>query len=241
MNAPCYDLHTHIVPGVDDGPVTPAEALRILGKLRSSMPDGSVIAATPHFSTSMPELAVISRADRACRFAEKASDPKLRVLCAGELRLGFTRSRAHEVVAYPGTRRVLVEFSPGMIWFGVLRLSMRIMKRGYRPLLAHVERYSWATRARIRFLAGLGSGISVSLRSLAVHRYRKRAEWVMGEGLCHVLTSDCHTENDMVLGEEARMVVEKLCPGAWPALTVENPARILADEPLPPFEDRRLG
>lgn len=241
MSAPCYDLHTHIVPGVDDGPVTPAEALRMLEKLRKGMPCGSVIAATPHFSTSMPELAVLSRMDRACRFAGRVSNEELRVLCAGELRLGLTRSRAHEAVAYPGTRSILVEFAPGMIWFGALRLCMRMLRKGFRPLLAHVERYHWASRARIRFLAGLGSGISVSLRSLSAPRHTNRAAWVLENRLCHVLTSDCHTEHDRVLDQDARAAVEKLSPGCWQAITADNPSRILADEPLLPLEGGRLG
>ncbi len=237
MTASCCDLHTHIVPGVDDGPVTPADALRLLEKLRQNMPEGSIVAATPHYSSAMPEFAAWSRSARACSFAERASDDRLTVICAGELKMGMRRSRIHEVVAYPGTRWVLVEFSQGMLWFGVLKRCIRLLKEGYKPLLAHAERYRWATPARIRFLAGLGSGVSMSLRSLSFSRFRRKAEWILESGMCHLVTSDCHCENDMVLGERARALVENLHPGGWEVLAVSNPRVILDDGALPPLRE----
>lgn len=235
MNPPCYDLHTHIVPGVDDGPVTPAEALRMIEKLRKAMPKGSVVAATPHFSTKMAGLAARSRADKSCRFAEKASDESLYVISAGELLLGMRKSGIHELVSYPGTRMVLVEFTQGTFWFSVLRRLARLFKAGCRPLLAHAERYKWATAPRLRLLAGMGAGVSMSMRSLAIPRYAKSAEWIISSGMCHIVTSDCHSHRDMVLGDYARETVERLCPGGWRTMAEENPRIILEDGSLPPL------
>lgn len=235
MNPPCYDLHTHIVPGVDDGPVTPAEALKMIEKLRKAMPKGSVVAATPHFSTKMAGLAARSRADKSCRFTERASDESLFVISAGELLLGMRKSGIHELVFYPGTRTVLVEFSQSVFWFSVLRRLLRLFKAGCRPILAHAERYKWATAPRLRLLAGMGAGVSMSMRSLAIPRYAKNAEWIIGSGMCHIVTSDCHNHRDMVLGDYAREKVESLRPGAWRALAEENPRIILEDGPLPPL------
>lgn len=233
MNPPCYDLHTHIVPGVDDGPVTPAESLRIIEKLRAEMPPGSVVAATSHFSTRMSPLAARSRADRSCRFAERISDDRLQIISAGELLLGIGKSRVHELVPYPGTRTVLVEFAQGVFWFSVIRRIARLFKAGYRPLLAHAERYKWATAARLRLLAGMGAGVSMSMRSLSMPGCTGRAEWMISSGMCHIVTSDCHSESDIVLGGFARETVERLCPGSWTNLSRENPRTILEDGPLP--------
>ncbi|MFO7626587.1 MAG: CpsB/CapC family capsule biosynthesis tyrosine phosphatase [Candidatus Fermentibacteraceae bacterium] len=235
MNPPCYDLHTHIVPGVDDGPVTPGEALRIIEKMRQAMPKGSVVAATSHFSTNMAYLAALSRADRSCRFVERASDDWLHVISAGELLLGMRKSDIYRLVSYPGTRTVLVEFTQGIFWFSVLRRIVRLFKAGYRPLLAHAERYKWATAARLRLLAGMGAGVSMSMRSLSIPSCVKRAEWIISSGMCHIVTSDCHTIRDMVLGDDARETVERLRPGGWKTLSEENPRIILDDCSLPPL------
>lgn len=235
MNPPCYDLHTHVVPGVDDGPVTPGEALRIIEKMRNAMPKGSVVAATSHFSTNMAYLAAMSRADRSCRFAEKASDESLCVIPAGELLLGIRKSGVHELISYPGTHTVLVEFTHGLFWFSVLRRIVRLLKCGYRPLLAHAERYKWATANRLRLLAGMGAGVSMSMRSFAIPRYVENAEWIISSGMCHMVTSDCHNIRDMVLGDYARETVERLCPGGWRTLAEENPRILLEDGQLPPL------
>lgn len=235
MSRPWFDLHSHLVPGVDDGPVTPAESLRILEKMRRQMPEGSLVVATPHYSTSMSLFALRSRMEKSCRFAERVSCPELRVVCAGELKLGMRYSGFHQLLAYPGTRRVLVEFTHGLIWFGALRRCMRLIKGGYRPVLAHAERYRWAGASRLRILSGFGAGVSMSLRSLAVSRFRKRAEWIIESGSCHLVTSDCHEADDPVLGQAARELVERLRPGSWESLAVENPRRVLEDEPLPPL------
>jgi protein-tyrosine phosphatase len=235
MNAPCYDLHAHIVPGVDDGPVTPAEALRMIEKLRKAMPKGSIVAATPHFSTKMAGLAARSRADKSYRFAERVSDDSLYVIAAGELLLGMRKSGIHELVSYPGTRTVLVEFNHGTFWFSVLRRLSRLFAAGYRPLLAHAERYKWATAPRLRLLAGMGAGVSMSMRSFAIPRYARKAEWIVSSGMCHMVTSDCHSHRDMVLGDYAREKVERLCPGSWKTMAEENPRMILEDGSLPPL------
>jgi len=241
MNPPCYDLHTHVVPGVDDGPVTPGEALRIIEKMRKAMPEGSVVAATSHFSTNMTHLAARSRADRSCRFAERASDDRLLIISAGELLLGMRKSGSHRLIPYPGTRTVLVEFTQGVFWFSVLRRIARLFKSGYRPLLAHAERYKWATAARLRLLAGMGTGISMSMRSLTVPAYVKRAEWIIGSGMCHIVTSDCHSDRDMILDDSAREMVERLRPGSWKTLSEENPRIILEDGSRPPPEGMERG
>lgn len=233
MNPPCYDLHTHIVPGVDDGPVTPAESLRIIEKLRREMPAGSVVAATSHFSTNMPPLAARSRAERSCRFAERMSDDSLLVISAGELLLGMRRSPIHELLPYPGTRTVLVEFSGGAFWFSVLRRIARLLKAGYRPLLAHAERYGWANPARLRLVSAMGVGVSMSMRSLTMPGCVEKAEWIIASGMCHIVTSDCHDDRDIVLGDFARETVERLCPGSWRTLSEENPRIVLEDGPLP--------
>jgi len=219
---------------VDDGPVTPAEALRLLEKVRREMPEGSVVAATPHYSTTMSLFALRSRMEKSRRFAEQVSSQELRVLCAGELKLGMRFSGFHRLLSYPGTRRVLVEFSHGLVWFGVLRRCMRLVKDGYLPVLAHAERYRWADASRLRFLSGIGAAVSMSLRSLVISRFRKRAEWILESGCCHLVTSDCHEEGDPVFGSAAREFVERLCPGSWEVLAAENPRRILEEEPLPP-------
>ncbi len=238
---PLYDLHAHIVPGVDDGPVTPGEALRLVDRFRGSMPPGSVVVATPHYSSGMSVSALRSRMRKARSFADRVSDPDLDVICAGELKLGLRKSPATGLLCYPGTRWVLAEFPPGLFWFSVIRRSMGLMKKGFKPLFAHVERYRWATPPRVRLLSSLGGGISISLRSLRFPRYRQAAEMLLKSGLCHVITSDCHSQRDMIFGGEAVEFVEAVLPGGWASLAAENPGRILEDDSLPPLREPGNG
>ena len=81
----------------------------------------------------------------------------------------------------------------------------------------------------------MGAGVSMSMRSLSIPRYVENAEWIISSGMCHMVTSDCHSHLDMVLGDYARETVERLCPGGWRTLAEENPRILLEDGQLPPL------
>lgn len=141
-----WDLHAHLLPGVDDGVRTLDEALEAVRALQQLGYRGSVL--TPHVYKGLydnspeglaPALAALRRAlagaglDYAVALAaEYFVDEHLLALAGAGPLLGF---------GPPDRRHVLVELpytSEPLLWgdaFGVLQ------QRGYTPVLAHPERY----------------------------------------------------------------------------------------------------
>ena len=80
------DLHTHVLPGVDDGPATVSESLEILADSAESGVRG--VAATPHVRDDYPTTAaVMERLVASLRAEAKAKGIALDILTGGEIAL----------------------------------------------------------------------------------------------------------------------------------------------------------
>ena len=95
-----------------------------------------------------------------------------------------------------GEKNVLVEtrcLFPPMEMEGVLG---EMLNAGYRPILAHPERYRYMDKARYRRIKGMGVKFQLNLGS-AVGGYgkeaRNKAEWLLEEGMYDLMGSDAHT------------------------------------------------
>src|SRR3954454_14240691 len=81
------DLHTHVLPGVDDGPATISESLEILADSAESGVRG--VAATPHVRDDYPTTAaVMERLVAALRAEAEANGIRLEIMTGGEIALG---------------------------------------------------------------------------------------------------------------------------------------------------------
>lgn len=169
-----WDLHSHLLPGVDDGVRTIEDALEAIRALQSLGYRGSVI--TPHIYHGMypntrdtlePVLAEVRAAVAALGIdyqlilaAEYFADEHLIALASHEPLLTFG----------PGTTRfVLVEYSYStepLLWADTLTALIR---NRYTPVIAHIERYQFVCDAPELWLerfAQLGVKIQCNIGSL---------------------------------------------------------------------------
>ena len=189
------DWHSHILPGVDDGIRTMEDSLRVL----SFYADIGVreVWLTPHVMEDIPNTPAGLRE----RFAElsAAYHGPLKLHLAAEHMLDNLfeeRLAAGEVLPIGAAGdTLLVEtsyFNPPMDMDGLLR---RISKEGFRPLLAHPERYVYMDIKDYRRLRESGLLFQLNLLSL-VGMYgsdaRKRAQYLLKEGLYDRTGSDLH-------------------------------------------------
>jgi len=243
------DLHVHLVPGVDDGPATWVQADELLGRLRTEMPSPALVVATPHIRLSMDSRVRSSQEDRVQDYLAHAnSDGSQRdftVLAAREVMLDTGRMQAHKLDSFsiPGTSWILVELEPTSSWRTARKRIGKVIERGFRPLLAHPERYRWCERnpERVLELARMGTGIQVSARSLASSGPVSDTAWELLEaGYLHVLASDAHSAVDTILSTEFGSEVDSGTSGAYNLLTQDMPLRILDNMDLPglPLFDR---
>ena len=189
------DWHCHILPGVDDGIRTMEDSLKVL----SFYADIGVreVWLTPHVMEDIPNTPAGLRE----RFAELSSayHGPLRLHLAAEHMLDNLfeeRLAAGEVLPIGAAgNTLLVEtsyFNPPIDMDGLLR---RISGKGFRPLLAHPERYVYMEMKDYRRLRENGVAFQLNLLSLA-GMYgadaRKRALQLLKEGMYERTGSDLH-------------------------------------------------
>jgi protein-tyrosine phosphatase len=197
------DLHTHVLPGLDDGPQELEESLSIVSFLAGLGFDH--IFLTPHFRQSYFETPVsrIREASGQLRAARGDSLPAVRFTEAHEVHLGSvfdSHGKVQGFLTFGGSQRhVLLELPRQPFPFEFLfRTVDRLFVEGIRVVLAHPERYMELSSqpARYRELCERGVKLQLNLTSLsgfAGRQVRKAAEALCGEGMVHAVGTDAHS------------------------------------------------
>jgi protein-tyrosine phosphatase len=234
------DLHSHVLPGVDDGAATLDESVAIA---RAAAADGvRVLAATPHVREDYPtDAGTMERLVGELRGALARDGVELQVVTGGELALDFlARVPGDELARFGlgGSKTLLLE-TPYYGWpLDLGETTLRLRARGFRCVLAHPERNGDVQEdpeRRLRPLVDSGVLMQVTAASLDGRLGRRTQACVRGlieAGLAHLLASDAHTPAIRAAGMRAAAdAVGDAELARW--LSESVPAAILADEPLP--------
>lgn len=233
------DLHSHILPAVDDGPRTLEEAVAIA---RAAVADGIVaIAATPHVRDDYPTSPARMRAGVAeLREALAHESIPLELHPGGELALDRLDRLPHEDrrdFGLAGGRYLLLEF-PYSGW--PLDLPTRILEllaAGFVPVLAHPERNPEVIAAPERLESVISAGALVQVTAASLDgRLGRRAQRcgleLVRRGLAHLVASDAHAPSVRGVGLAAAAAAIGDAEVAR-RLTVDVPAAIVADAEPP--------
>lgn len=138
------DIHTHILPGMDDGSVSLEESLAMAKE--SARQGVRLLAATPHFyATQEDPNSFLRRREKSLALLESAWQDSFPILLVGaEVRYFDGISRVEKIahLTLDHTRILLLEM-PFTSWSR--RMVEEVVElqrsRGLQVLLAHVERY----------------------------------------------------------------------------------------------------
>ena len=191
------DLHSHVLPSVDDGAHDDATALQML---RVAQEEGVVaIAATPHSHRIAPERVDVG-VDRLNGLAEEAG-LTIRVVPGTEVRLAadlVARHRAGQLITLNRTRYLLLELPLSGPWPRFLpQVVDELHAEGLLPILAHAERYDDVQRHPELLLDLIAAGVPIqvnadSLSQRAERGARPAAETLLRHRMAHVIASDAH-------------------------------------------------
>jgi len=234
------DLHSHILPGVDDGVATLEEARALA---RAVMADGATaIAATPHVREDWPTSADrMEEAVAALRmdFAEQGIG--LEVLTGGEISLEqletLGRDELRRFTLAGSMRYLLVEF-PYTGWpLGLESAIHDLGADGLIALLAHPERNRSVQEQPERLERVIGAGALVQLTASSVDgrggtAARAAARRLLELGFAHVIASDAHNPAVREAGLSAAVAAIG-DPALAQHLVQEVPAAIVAGTPVP--------
>lgn len=237
------DLHSHLLPGVDDGSRSVAQSVKVMKEqVTLGVTD---FCLTPHVRAGDLAKAPPEAHEAAYAALQAAALPLPRLYRGAEVMLDRPLPPNPPNVrrfTIGGTRYLLVEF-PRMVALDTVSTALhRLVEGGLLPLLAHPERYTCCSPEAVAHWRDIGARMQVDATTLLSPQSRgQRARALVAAGLGDILAADNHGDERSI--GTGRQFLESQ-DGAEQAdlLTRVNPRAILDDAPLtpvPPVELRR--
>lgn len=187
------DRHSHILFGVDDGLATLDESLAVLAFQESV--GIKEVWCTPHIMEDTPNTTteLRERFDTLC----KAYDGPIKLHLAAEYMLDTLfeeRLKAGDILTMED-KTVLIETSTWNPPPGLYDAIRNLQKGGYRPLLAHPERYRYLSETGFENLHRMGIHFQLNIASLIGYygeTAQKKALYILKNGWYSEIGSDCH-------------------------------------------------
>lgn len=197
------DLHTHILPGIDDGAKTVDESLQMLRMERAQGVDTVVL--TPHFyrDRENPKRflqrrrdAVIALGSCVMELPEEERSALPNMFLGAEVAWWPTLAEWDELpeLCIGETKKMLLEL-PFTPWNNKMidQLHELYGRTGITPVIAHLERYLKLQRPEyIEEILGLGFPVQVSADALLRPLARGRVLKLLRQGQAQIVASDCH-------------------------------------------------
>ncbi len=187
------DRHSHILYGVDDGVRTEEDSLALLGWLHGL--GLRTLWLTPHIMEDIPNTtdALCARFDGLCL----AAGPGISLRLAAEYMIDtlFEKRLEEGDLLCMEDKTVLMETSVWSSPYHLPELLDKTMRAGYRPLLAHPERYRYMEMKDYVKLTDMGVRLQMNLPSLTGYYgrdERMKAVRLLSDGLYSFVGSDCH-------------------------------------------------
>lgn len=238
------DLHSHLLPGVDDGADTLEDALELC---RLAVADGCTdLVATPHRRRDeFPDLP-LAELERRLALVARATGGSPRLHLGGEVRVDsdlladLERPDLGGAIPLAGSRYLLLELEPHGRGPDPVDLVSRLVARGWRPIVAHPELNAALARdpgcgPRLAAAGALFQVTAMSVTGEFGRPARDRAwAWIDG-GLAQFVASDAHRADwrPTGLGRARREIESRWGAGRAAALTEIHPAAVVANRPLP--------
>lgn len=200
------DVHSHFIPGIDDGAKTIDDSLELLEAMQNF--GFQKVITTPHvmsdYYKNTPEI-ILSGLDQVRNAAQKKG-LTIKIEAAAEYYLDFDleeKIKSKNLLTF-GDQYVLFELpfvgEPQNLNRAVFEMQMA----GYKPVLAHVERYAFWHQDfdKIQSLFDKGVILQLNMNSLSGHYSiptKKMAEKLVQLNMIGLLGSDCHNMNHIAL------------------------------------------
>lgn len=193
------DMHSHILPGIDDGSKNLEMSQKMLSILKSHGVDISV--ATPHFYSHQQSVdSFIQNRNNAYEYLCKNSDMSLypKVLTAGEIYFykGLVNEKRLNELCIEGTDYMLVEL-PYQDISKQLIDDFRdfVESKRVKPIIAHIERYytsGFATRSALEQIMDMDVLVQINALSFYNLRNRQYVFHLIKRNKVHCLGTDAH-------------------------------------------------
>lgn len=234
------DIHSHILPGIDDGARNEKESLRMF-QIAAEAGIGTVIA-TPHFHYKKGRVSPQDIYNTILKMQELLEENKIPIkICPGN-ELYYSHGlldavKAGEALTMAGSEYVLLEFSPGSEKRKIQNAIYQFLCEGYNPIIAHAERYQ-AFQYQFDFIEEIekmGAYYQIngsSLNGAAGWKIRKFSRNLMKKDFITFIATDAHDVDKRAphFGKMTDWIVKKEGESQLKVYLKENPEKIIKNE-----------
>lgn len=235
-----FDIHYHLLFGLDDGPKTIEDAL---GLAEASIAEGVThIVATPHANSRYPFLPEVNR-ERLAILQERLGD-RLTLGLGCDFHLSYENiedlSKNPSKYTINGKQYLLVEFPDFGISQNMSNVFFEMRVAGVIPVITHPERNPTLVAEPNRMAEWIAAGYLVQITAASLTgRFGSKAQAtaldLMKKNWVHIVASDAHSMNGrppLLRGAHA-LISERFGVETADRLCIENPRAVFLGEHLP--------
>lgn len=240
------DMHTHILPAVDDG----ARDMKMaLDMIRIAYEDGiRQIVATPHIHPDKMKYSNEEVYEKFGEFCEEVAKvaPEIKMYYGREYYCDF--DAVEGIASYDdngemsyltinNTGYLLVEFDVDVQYMNLKNYLRKLILKGYKPVVAHIERYHCLISHPERVCELDEMNLVLQINAMTItgkngKEGQKFALKMIKDGLVDIIASDAHTNRNRcpVVYEAAKIVAKKCGKKTMEALFIKNPQHVINGE-----------
>lgn len=238
------DIHSHIIHNIDDGSRSLEESLAILKNMKKIGFD--IVVATPHYIAGTSFVADNkAKSTHLKQIKDVIKQEELNInLCVGnEIFIDHDIPKyleENKIVSINKTKYILVEFPRNTQVFHLMDMLFELRDLGYVPIIAHPERYLFVQEDYLILdqLLGMGCLLQGNLTNI-LGKYGKSAEkafrYMLKNHKYQFLATDVHHESDVLFKHFSKVktgIIRLIGEEEFNRLTLENPAKVLKNEPI---------
>jgi protein-tyrosine phosphatase len=246
LDFPRVDIHTHVLPGIDDGSKDEGMTLEMMeAALKAQVVH--INATAHHRNTLMPEPSEIEAAFRKTAALRDKNALPLSLSCSMETEFfpGAEEFFSACRVSLTGKagKYALIEFTSDVNQQAAVAAVFQLSLSGFRPVVVHPERFYFVQRhpEAAGEMQSRGALIMPNATSFVGHygqTAKETAEKILETGVADALSSDAHRpEYYEQYDAGCRCVAEKVGESKLIELTWKTPCRILGYEPASERDD----
>lgn len=200
------DIHSHLLPGIDDGVSTWEEALTILAEFAAIGYER--IITTPHIHSTyfLNSAETIRALGEECQERVKAADISIKVDYAAEYMVDNhfidLLEQPEDLLYFGNEKYVLIETGFRVKSLFLSDALFMMHSKGYQPILAHPERYEYLDLDMIFANEVKEQGVKLQVSGMSLEGYygstvRSKARMLIKNGLADFIASDMHRITQM--------------------------------------------
>lgn len=205
------DIHTHLLPEVDDGSKSLAMSKKMLEAYAKYGIDQVVL--TPHQNKNHQNKEELKA--KFIEFCEYFKDSNIKFYLGSEIYyyedlVNDLKQNKHLTIN--DSKYVLVEFST-ISETKIADFVYDLVVLGFKPIIAHIERYEYLSKKDYLEIKQNGALIQVNSKSFEKKDYLKRLKFLLKNNLIDFIASDCHNDEKRNVNFDAAMKIiqKKYC------------------------------